>query len=135
MKPLPLFIASFVMLLFAAITFNWTGNEKPILVEILGVIGIFVWLPLLIIAIVWTRAGNGSRALVAAKSDQHLFTPLRLFVLGAASLSVAVLTLEYSSFEQSIMQFLLLGLSMTTGLVACIASIAWAAFNWRIGQR
>ena len=131
MKPLPLFIASFVMFLFAGIAFNWTGNERPLLVEILGAIGIFVWLPLLIIAIVWTKAGNGRRALVTAKNDQHLFTPLRLFILGAASLSVAVLTLEYSSFEQSTMQDLLLGIFMTIGLVACLASIAWAAFNWR----
>ena len=119
------------MFLFAGIAFNWTGNERPLLVEILGVIGIFVWLPLLIIAIVWTKAGNGRRVLVTAKNDQHLFTPLRLFVFGAASLSVAVLTLEYSSFEQSIMQDLLLGIFMTIGLVACLASIAWAAFNWR----
>ena len=123
------------MFLFAGIAFNWTGNERPLLVEILGAIGIFVWLPLLIIAIVWTKAGNGRHALVTAKNDQHLFTPLRLFILGAASLSVAVLMLEYSSFEQSIeqstMQYLLLGIFMTIGLVACLASIAWAAFNWR----
>lgn len=55
MKPLHFFLASLLMLVSAGVSFNWNGSDKPIVIEVLGAIGIFFWLPLLIVAYVRSR--------------------------------------------------------------------------------
>ncbi|HSN78002.1 MAG TPA: hypothetical protein VL334_23245 [Anaerolineae bacterium] len=161
MKPLYLFIASILLLVAAGISFNWTDSDRPVLVEILGAIGISAWLPLLIIAIVWARFGNASRSsdlsvtsevgkvskpdsvpASEVRGESHagadkgrLLTPLRLFLLGIAAWIAAFAVLEFGSPEASGTQIAILALSSTTGLVATFTSIVWAIFRWRFGQK
>jgi hypothetical protein len=61
MKRLHLFIASFAMLSLMGVAFNWTEADRPVVIDILGVLGTFTWLPLLIGAAVWAYRGSKPR--------------------------------------------------------------------------
>ena len=61
MKPVHLFVAAFAMLGFMGLSFNWDGDDRPLLVEVLGAIGTFAWLPLLVVAGVWSYRSSRRR--------------------------------------------------------------------------
>lgn len=62
MNPLHLFLASFVMLILMGVSFNWTEPDRPVVIDVLGALGTFTWLPLLIGAGVWAyRASKRKR--------------------------------------------------------------------------
>jgi hypothetical protein len=156
-KPIHLFIASFIMLGFAGLSFNWSAPNRPLLIEILGGIGVFVWLPLLIVAIIWTRVASGrersssssnseaealkpalanipTRQPRTARGKPRLITPPRLFLIGIAAAACAGTVLEFGPSDPSDLQIALLAISATTALVATFSSIVWAIFRWRLGQ-